>query len=148
MGDRLTVVAINQRASDAKRKARNGICPFLAQFHYLITTPTLNKTDFILFLKLSQVFYLTILKSCQEIGRENPGFLTGWIVPSTIRRCQMAALWAIIYSPTRYVTSDFINQIPVSTPKMLYFPNRSRLASQKFHVISHVTGPFPCNSVC
>ena len=95
--------------------------PFLAQFHYLITTPTLNKTDFILFLKLSQVFYLTILKSCQEIGRENPGSLTGWIVPSTIRRCQMAALWAIIYSPTRYVTSDFINQISVSTPECSIF---------------------------
>ena len=119
MGDRLTVVAINQRASDAKRKARNGICPFLAQFHYLITTPTLNKTDFILFLKLSQVFYLTILKSCQDIGRENPGFLTGWIVPSTIRRCQIAVLWGTDNHPTHYVTSVFINQIRVSTPRIL-----------------------------
>ena len=148
MDDRLAAVAINKRASDPKQKARNGIRPFLAQFHHPITTPTLNKTNFILFLKLSQALYLTILKPCLEIGREIPGSLTGCVVPSTIRRRQMAGLWGTANHPTRYVTSDFINQIRVSTPKILYFPNLSRSASQKFHVISHVPGPFPCNSVC
>ena len=97
--------------------------PFLAQFHHLIPTPALNKTNFILFLKLSQVFHLTILKSRLETGHEIPGPLTEWVVPSSIRRRQIAGLWGTDNRTTRYVTSDFINQIRVSTPEILYFPN-------------------------
>ena len=142
MDGRLAAVAINKRAGDPKQKARNGIRPFLAQFHHPITTPTLNKTNFILFLKLSQALYLTILKSCLEIGREYRGFLTGWVVSSTIERRQMAGLWGTDNHPTRYVTSDFINSDTRINPRNSLFSKLIPIGKPE------VPCDFPCNSVC